>query len=222
VRLLVAEDDAKLREVLARGLERAGYIVDLAARGDDALDLLLFTDYAAAVVDWRMPGMEGIDVVLAARRRGRRVPVLMLTARDMPGDRVAALDAGSDDYLMKPFDFGELLARLRALLRRLPPTADPPQRFGGLLVDPARREASVDGVPLAMTRTELKITELLVRRAPATVTRRDITRHAWPDAVEDIGANTLEVHMARLRAKLVAAGIGIEAVPRIGYRLVAR
>src|SRR5579864_5202045 len=116
MRVLVAEDDSRLREVLGRGLEQAGYMVDVAGRGDDALDLLLYADYAAAVVDWRMPGMDGIDVVLAARRRGRRTPVLMLTARDTPADRVAGLEAGSDDYLIKPFDFEELLARLRALL----------------------------------------------------------------------------------------------------------
>ena len=222
MRLLVAEDDTRLRGVLGRGLERAGYIVDLAARGDDALELILYADYAAVVVDWRMPGMDGIDVVLAARRRGRRMPFLMLTARDTLADRVTGLEAGIDDYLVKPFDFGELLARLRALMRRPPPSADSPQRFGSLLIDPSRREASAAGMRLNLTPTELAIVDLLVRRAPRIVSGRDIVRHAWPDESEEVGANTVEVHVSRLRAKLVAAGVGIEAVRHAGYRLVNR
>ena len=222
MRILVAEDDRQLREVLGRGLKRAGYFADLAARGDDALELLLYADYAAGVVDWRMPGMDGIDVVREARRRGRRMPFLMLTARDTPADRVTGLEAGSDDYLVKPFDFDELLARLRALMRRPPPTAELPQSFGALLIDPERREASAAGVLLNLTPTELAIIDLLVRRAPGIVSRRDIIRHAWPGDADEVGSNTIEAHVARLRAKLVPAGVGIDAVPRAGYHLVNR
>ena len=107
--LLVAEDDAKLCEVLFRGLRGAGYSVDVAARGDEAFELLLLNTYDAAVVDWRMPAMDGIEVVTAVRSRGLSLPVLMLTARDTPSDRIRGLDAGCDDYLVKPFDFAELL-----------------------------------------------------------------------------------------------------------------
>jgi two-component system, OmpR family, response regulator len=222
VRLLVAEDDPGLRAVLVRGLERAGYVVDVTARGDDALELLLLNPYAAAVVDWRMPGMDGIDVVARARKQGVVTPVLMLTARDTPADRVAGLDAGSDDYLIKPFDFGELLARLRALLRRPATGGDPVVSFGNLHFDPALRNAVLDGALLPLTPTELAITEVLVRRAPAVASRREIALHAWPDSLADLGSNTIDVHVARLRAKLIGGGIAIEAVRSVGYRLVQR
>ena len=141
--VLVAEDDAKLRDVLDRGLRSAGYAVDVAARGDEALELLLRNSYAAAIIDWRMPVKDGIDVVTAIRAGGLATPVLMLTARDTPSDRIQGLDAGCDDYLVKPFDFEELLARLRALMRRPPATLGVSLRAGALTIDPAARLASV-------------------------------------------------------------------------------
>jgi len=221
MRLLLAEDDAKLCDVLARGLQRAGYLLDAVRRGDEALELLRFNDYAVAIVDWRMPGVQGIDVVKQARLAGLRTPVLMLTARDTPADRIAGLDAGSDDYLVKPFDFEELLARVRALMRR---QADhvPTISFGALRIDPARREATVRGAPLALTPTEFAVAETLARAAPALVSRDDLVRRAWHDGSESVGGNTIEVHVARLRAKLVAGGVGVEGVRRSGYRLVPR
>ena len=221
MRLLVAEDDPKLCDVLQRGLEQAGYVLDVAHRGDDALDFLLYNDYAAAIVDWRMPGLDGVELILEARRRGLRTPVLMLTARDMPADRIAGLDAGSDDYLVKPFDFGELLARIRALLRR-PVEAPESLSFGALVIDPALREARAGGSALRLTPIEFTLLELLARRAPAVVSRRELVAHAWPAAIDDVGANTVEVHMARLRAKLTAAGVAVEGVRRSGYRLTRR
>src|SRR5580692_12313494 len=115
VRVLVAEDDEALRSVLERGLQRAGYVVDAVADGYEALEYFKAYDYAVAIVDWRMPKMSGIELVQSLRRSGAGVPVLMLTARDMPSDRVLGLDEGVDDYMVKPFDFPELLARLRAL-----------------------------------------------------------------------------------------------------------
>jgi len=118
MRVLVAEDDPGLRQILVLGLKDHGYQVDAAERGDDAIDLLKFYDYDVAVVDWRMPGTEGIDVVAWARAHQKPTAILMLTARDAPPDRIRGLDAGADDYLVKPFDFGELLARIRALQRR--------------------------------------------------------------------------------------------------------
>ena len=220
--VLVAEDDAKLREVLVRGLRDAGYSVDTASRGDEALDLLLRHAYAAAVLDWRMPGMDGIEVVTALRKEARPTPILMLTARDTPADRIHGLDAGCDDYLVKPFDFEEMLARLRALMRRPTQTLGVHLRVGALIIDPVERTASVDGESIGLTPTEYAIVEVLARRSPAVVGRDAIANHAWPDMLDPIGSNSIDVHIARLRAKLVAAGIRFEAVRRVGYRLVAR
>ena len=118
MRVLVAEDDRGLREVLVQGLEEAGYFVDAVAAGDEAIDQLRFYEYDVAVVDWRMPRVSGLEVVSWARRNNRPTAMLMLTARDTPSDRIEGLDAGADDYLIKPFDFGELVARIRALQRR--------------------------------------------------------------------------------------------------------
>jgi DNA-binding response OmpR family regulator len=218
--VLVAEDDAKLREVLARGLRSAGYTIDEAGRGDEALDLLLTRTYAAAVLDWRMPAMDGIDVVTAVRSRNLSTPVLMLTARDTPADRIRGLDAGCDDYLVKPFDFQELLARLRALMRRPAATLGVRLRAGALTIDPPTRSAAVNGTAVALTPTEYAIVELLVRRSPAVVSRESIANHAWTDALDPIASNSIDVHVTRLRAKIVGAGITLEAVRRVGYRLV--
>jgi DNA-binding response OmpR family regulator len=220
--VLVAEDDAPLRDVLARGLIAAGYTVDVAARGDEALDMLLVNDYAAAVVDWRMPAMDGIDVVAALRSRSLSTPVLMLTARDTPADRIRGLDAGCDDYLVKPFDFQEMLARLRALMRRPSATLGVRLRAGALSIDPATRRASVNGSTLALTPTEYAIVELLVRRSPSVVSRDAIANHAWTDALDPIASNSIDVHVTRLRAKLVGAGVRLEPIRTVGYRLVER
>jgi DNA-binding response OmpR family regulator len=220
--LLVAEDDAKLGEVLTRGLRFAGYTVDIATRGDEALELLLLNVYAAAVVDWRMPGLDGIDVVAALRARDVSTPVLMLTARDTPSDRIHGLDAGCDDYLVKPFDFQELLARLRALMRRPVAILGVRLRAGALTIDPATRAASVNAEAVALTPTEYAIVELLVRRSPSVVSRETIANHAWTDALDPIASNSIDVHVTRLRAKLVGAGIRLEAVRSVGYRLVER
>jgi DNA-binding response OmpR family regulator len=222
MQILVAEDDAQLRDVLARGLRSAGYTVDVAGRGDEALELLLLNAYAAAVVDWRMPVMDGIDVVTAIRARSLSTPVLMLTARDTPSDRIHGLDAGCDDYLVKPFDFQEMLARLRALMRRPKTTLGVQLRAGALTIDPVARLASVNGTALALTPTEYAIVELLVRRSPAVVSRETIANHAWTDALDPIASNSIDVHVTRLRAKLVGAGVRMEAVRSVGYRLVAR
>jgi two-component system copper resistance phosphate regulon response regulator CusR len=222
MRVLVAEDDAKLRDVVERGLRSAGYRVDVAARGDEALDLILLHHYVAVVVDWRMPVMDGIDVVAAMRARNVATPVLMLTARDTPSDRIRGLDAGCDDYLVKPFDFQELLARLRALMRRPPATLGVRLRAAALTIDPATRAASVSGTPVALTPTEYAIVELLVRRSPAVVSREAIAHHAWSDALDPIASNNIDVHVTRLRAKLAGAGVRLEAVRSVGYRLVER
>ena len=219
MRVLVAEDDPGLREVLVFGLKDQGYQVDAAERGDDAIDLLKFYDYDVAVVDWRMPGAEGIDVVAWARKNGKPTAMLMLTARDAPPDRIRGLDAGADDYLVKPFDFGELLARIRALQRR-PRGVDAPAITRGLLtLDPVRREVTVSGRVLPLTATEYNILELLMRRSPAVVDRKAIAEHGWDDETDPLGSNAIDVQLSRLRAKLPGAGIRIVTVRGAGYRL---
>jgi DNA-binding response OmpR family regulator len=219
MRVLVAEDDPGLREVLVIGLEDHGYKVDSAERGDDAIDMLKFYDYDVAIVDWRMPGVEGIDVVAWARKHHKPTAMLMLTARDAPPDRIRGLDAGADDYLTKPFDFGELLARVRALQRRPRGVDAPIVSRGDLALDPVRREVLMSGCPVALTATEYSILELLMRRSPAVVDRKSIAEHAWQDETDPLGSNAIDVQMSRLRAKLPAAGIRIVTVRGAGYRL---
>src|SRR5664279_1683120 len=219
MRVLVAEDDPGLREVLVMGLEDHGYQVDAAERGDEAIDLFKFYDYDVAVVDWRMPGAEGIEVVAWARKHGKPTAILMLTARDAPPDRIRGLDAGADDYLVKPFDFGELLARTRARQRRPRGVDAPVIARGRVTLDPVTREAAADGRPLALTVTEYNILELLMRRSPAVVDRKAIAEHGWRDETDPLGSNAIDVQLSRLRAKLPTAGVRIVTVRGAGYRL---
>jgi DNA-binding response OmpR family regulator len=226
MRILVAEDDEHLGEVLVRGLREQGYTVDLVGDGETAGSFLRLYEYAAAVIDWRMPGLSGLELIRQLRE-GRRgsigqvTPVLMLTARDTPADRIAGLDGGADDYLVKPFDFGELLARLRALQRRTR-QAQLRLKVGDLEFDPVARHAEVDGRVPALTMIELGILETLMRRSPGVATRVAIAQQVWPDEADAFGSNTIDVHLARLRAKLVDARVRIETVRGVGYRIVSR
>jgi DNA-binding response OmpR family regulator len=219
MRVLVAEDDLGLREVLVLGLEDQGYQVDSVERGDDAIDQLKWSDYDVAVIDWRMPGAPGIDVVSWARRHKKPTALLMLTARDAPPDRIQGLDSGADDYLVKPFDFGELLARIRALQRRPRGVDAPVIERGRLALDPRKRQVTADDRPINLTVTEYNILELLMRRSPAVVDRKAIAEHAWRDETDPLGSNAIDVQLSRLRAKLPAAGIRIVTVRGAGYRL---
>jgi two-component system, OmpR family, copper resistance phosphate regulon response regulator CusR len=221
MRLLIAEDDPGLRSVLERGLRESGYVVDAVADGNQALEYLRTYDYEVAVLDWRMPGASGLEVLQAIRRRGSPVPVLMLTARDTAVDRVTGLDEGADDYLVKPFDFSELLARIRALQRRPPATLGPRLALGDLELDPATRQVAVAGEPVVLTATETAMLELLLRRSPGVVDRRTIAVQVWDREADAVGSNTIEVHMARLRSKLGGACARIETVRGVGYRMVA-
>ena len=219
MRVLVAEDDPGLREVIVLGLQDSGYQVDAVDRGDDAIDQLKWYDYDVAIIDWRMPGAEGIDVVAWARRKQRPTALLMLTARDAPADRIRGLDTGADDYLVKPFDFGELLARVRALQRRPRGVDEPVLARGQIRLDPVSRVVSADDRPLNLTGTEYLILELLIRRSPAVVDRKAIAEHAWADETDPLGSNAIDVQMSRLRAKLPNAGVRIVTVRGAGYRL---
>ncbi|MDA8379759.1 MAG: response regulator transcription factor [Actinomycetota bacterium] len=220
MRILVAEDDAALRSVLERGLREHGYVVDAVADGDWALMLLRLNEYEVAVIDWRMPKVSGLDVVRALRRGGNPLPVLMLTARDTPSDRVTGLDEGADDYLVKPFDFSELLARLRALQRRSPALQPTCLVVGELEYDPATREVRIGAQRPQLTATELAILEVLMRKSPAVVRRRSIALHVWEEEADTLGSNTIDVHLARIRAKLAAGHVQIETVRGVGYRIV--
>jgi DNA-binding response OmpR family regulator len=219
MRILVAEDDPGLRDVIVLGLSESGYHVDAVDRGDDAIDQLKFYEYDVAVIDWRMPGREGIDVVEWARRHRRPTAILMLTARDAPADRIRGLDSGADDYLVKPFDFGELLARVRALQRRPRGVDGATVERGRLSLDPVTRVVKVDDRELNLTQTEFRILELLMRRAPAVVDRKAIAEHAWADETDPLGSNAIDVQLSRLRAKLPTAGVRIATVRGAGYRL---
>src|SRR5215475_14131931 len=167
MRILVAEDDQALQQIIALGLRDSGYHVDTVDRGDDAIDQLRWYDYDVAVIDWRMPGKEGIDVIAWARRNDKPTALLLLTARDAPADRIRGLDMGADDYLVKPFDFGELLARVRALQRRPRGVDGPAIHRGRLVLDPVARRVALDDRELRLTQTEFRILVLLMSRSPA-------------------------------------------------------
>jgi DNA-binding response OmpR family regulator len=221
VRVLVAEDDEGLRSVLERGLRESGYAVDTAGDGEQALRYLDTYEYEVAILDWRMPKLSGLEVIRRLRLKGSALPVLMLTARDAAGDRVAGLDEGADDYLVKPFDFSELLARVRALQRRGEAVQSLVINVGNLQLDTVTREVSVGSVRPRLTATELSLLEILMHRSPAVVSRRSIALAVWNEEADTLGSNTLDVHLARLRAKLSASGAKIEAVRAVGYRIVA-
>ena len=220
MRLLVAEDDSPLRSVLERGLRENGYVVDAVADGEQAEAYLRAYGYEVAILDWRMPKLSGIEVLQRARQRGDRTPVLMLTARDATEDRVIGLNTGADDYLVKPFAFAELLARLQALQRRPAYTLAPKLICGHLSMDTATRAVTSAGETLLLTATELGVLEVLLRRSPAVVTRSTIAVQVWDDEADAVGSNTIDVHVGRLRAKLSGSGARIETVRGMGYRLV--
>ena len=167
-----------------------------------------------------MPERTGIEVVAEARQRGDRTPILMLTARDTPADRVAGLNEGADDYLVKPFDFAELVARVQALQRRPPLAVGPVLECADLCFDPATREVTVSGEPVALTAIETSLVELLLRRHPSVLTRRSIAVQIWDNEADAVGSNTIDVHVGRLRAKLAGSGARIETVRGTGYRMV--
>ena len=201
VRLLVVEDDPKLARVIARGLREHAYAVDVTGDGRDAVTQAVVNTYDAIILDVMLPGIDGIAVCRELRARGLRTPVLMLTARDAVADRIAGLDTGADDYLTKPFDFGELLARLRALLRR-PEVLQPALfRLADLELDAHSHAVSRAGVPIALTAKEYALLELLIQHAGQIVSRADIVAHVWDDN-HDSFTNAVEVYVNRLRGKI--------------------
>ena len=221
MKILVVDDERAVRDSLRRALELQGYEVDLAGDGTEALARLETNGHVDAVVlDVLMPGIDGLEVCRRIRRDGSEVPVLMLTARDAVGDRVAGLDAGADDYLVKPFALEELLARIRALLRRTSPSVDGVLRFADLELDAGTREVRRGGERIELTRTEFNLLELFLLNPRQVLTRSIIFERVWG---YDFGfsSNSLDVYIGYLRRKTEAGGKPrlIHTVRGVGYAL---
>jgi two-component system OmpR family response regulator len=199
--LLLVEDDRKLVGALERGLQLEGYAVDVAYTGEEALALAAGAEYDAVVLDLMLPGVDGFVVCEVLRREQPRLPVLILTARAEVSDRIRGLDAGADDYLVKPFDFGELLARLRAVIRRGASERLPVREVGELRFDPATRTVSLAGREVELTAREFEVLALLARHDGQVVTRKQMLEEIW--AGDDEGSpNVVDVYVGYLRKKL--------------------
>jgi two-component system OmpR family response regulator len=220
VRLLVVEDDPAMATMLSRGLRREGYAVDAVGTGVDAVWSITETGYDAVVLDAMIPPPDGFEVCRQIRAAGRWVPVLMLTARDGVLDKVHGLDAGADDYLTKPFDLPELLARVRALTRREPRVRPTELRVGDLVLDPASRSVCRGRTPIALSPKEFALLQELMRRAGDTLTRTYLIEHVW-DFAYDGGSNVVDVYVRYLRAKIDRPfdRNTIRTVRGAGYRL---
>jgi two-component system OmpR family response regulator len=220
MRLLVVEDDAKLAGLLRRGLAEEGHAVDVAATGDDAVWMGQATAYDAVVLDVMLPGRDGFAVCRALRESGMWSPILMLTARDAVEDRVEGLDAGADDYLAKPFSFDELLARLRAVVRRGAPERPAVLAVGDLRLDPATRRAWRGETEIALSGKEFALLETFMRRPGRVLSRYELLEHAW-DMAYEARSNVVDVYVRYLRAKIDRpfARASLETVRNVGYRL---
>jgi two-component system OmpR family response regulator len=201
MRLLIAEDDEKLSAALARGLRGEGYAVDVAGTGEEALLQARVYDYDVVILDVMIPEPDGVAVCRTLRQEERWAPVLMLTARDGVNDRILGLDAGADDYLVKPFDFGELVARIRALLRRTPPERPSVLTAGDLELDPAAHQVARDGEQIDLTAREFAVLEYLVRKTGQVVTRTELLDHVWDQNYEG-STNIVDVYVGYIRRKV--------------------
>lgn len=216
----MVEDETKMAGLLKRGLEEEGYAIDVADDGQTALWLAQENPYDAVVLDVMLPDLDGFEVCRKLREAGRWSPVLMLTARDAVADRVAGLDAGADDYLTKPFSFAELLARVRALVRRGTPERPVVLSLGDLTLDPATRQVARGDVPVALTGKEFALLEFLMRHPGEVLTRTRLIEHVWDFAYEG-DSNVVDVYIRYLREK-VDRPFGrdsLETVRGAGYRL---
>jgi two-component system copper resistance phosphate regulon response regulator CusR len=220
MRILVVEDDPRLAGTLAKGLREQSYAVDIAPDGDRGVQLAVLNSYDAIVLDVMLPKRDGLEMCRTLRGRGSRVPVLMLTARDTVQDKITGLDAGADDYLTKPFAFGELLARLRALLRRGSELLPSLLTVGDLVVDTRSQTARRAGRLIPLTAKEYALLEFLARHAGRVLGRAEICEHVW-DENHDPWSNVLEVNINRLRRKLDAGGAAplIQTRRGAGYML---
>jgi DNA-binding response OmpR family regulator len=220
--VLVVDDDEEIRKALERALRLEGFAVRVAEGGQAALQLVEQERPGVMVLDMVMPDLSGISVVTRLRARGNDTPICILSARDEVEDRVAGLEAGADDYVVKPFDIGELAARLRALLRRMPAGDGEPIRVGDLLVDPARRSVQRVGRPVELTRREFDLLEELARHRNVVLTRGQLLESVWGYDFE-VDGNVVDVFVGYLRRKLEADGEArmIHTVRGVGFVLRA-
>ena len=221
MRILLVEDDLRLAETLAEALSDQLYTVDIAANGLLAWDYVKSLEYDLVLLDVMLPELDGITLCQQLRSQGYLMPILMITARDTVSDKITGLDAGADDYIVKPVDLGELLARIRALLRRGGTTSQPILEWGAIKLDPSTYEVSYANKNLSLTRKEYSILELLLRNGRRVLSRSVIIDHIWklesPPEEE-----TVKVHIRSLRQKLRAVGAPddfIETLHGVGYRL---
>jgi two-component system, OmpR family, response regulator len=220
MRALVVEDELKMAALIRRGLVEEGYAADVARTGEDAIVMARATPYDTIVLDVLLPGLDGFGVCRELRVSGVWTPILMLTARDGVEDRVAGLDAGADDYLVKPFSFAELLARLRALARRGLTERPTVLEAGSLRLDPATRQVWRSDAPVELSAKEFALLETFMRRPGQVLSRLDLLEHAWDYAYEN-RSNVVDVYVGYLRAKIDRpfGRRSIETVRGAGYRL---
>ena len=220
MRVLVVEDEPGIAQFIRQGLREAGYAVDVAHDGQEGLDYAYVAEYDVLVLDILLPKLDGLDVLRALRARGVKTPVLLLTAKDTVEDRVRGLDRGADDYLVKPFAFPELVARLRALLRRPPLQMDPVLHLGDLEMDTARREVRRGGRLIELSPREFTLLEYLLRHPRHVLTRTQLAEHVWNfDFFND--SNVVDVYIGYLRRK-IDRGFDrplLQTVRGVGYRL---
>jgi two-component system copper resistance phosphate regulon response regulator CusR len=223
MRALVVEDEAKTASFLKKGLEENGFVVDVSSAGDDGLHLARTVAYDVVILDVMLPGLDGWAVVTAIRQEGRQTPVLLLTARDAVEDRVKGLELGADDYLVKPFAFSELLARIRSLLRRSTSRQPDTLQVADLEIDVVRHRASRAGQRLDLTPKEFALLSLLARRAGEVLSRTLIAEQVW-DVNFESDTNVVDVHVRRLRSKVddPFARKLIHTVRGVGYVLEER
>jgi two-component system OmpR family response regulator len=222
MRALVVEDEAKMAALIRRGLVEEGYAADIARTGEEAIWMARATPYDAIVLDVMLPGRDGISVCRELREAGVWSPILMLTARDGVEDRVAGLDGGADDYLTKPFSFAELLARLRALVRRGSPERPAVLRAGSLRLDPATREVRRGDCKIDLSSKEFALLETFMRRPDEVLSRLELLEHAWDYAYEN-RSNVVDVYVRYLREK-IDRPFGVESIETVrgaGYRFRA-
>jgi DNA-binding response OmpR family regulator len=220
MRVLLIEDDHKAAKLLAKGLQEEGFVVDLAATGEDGEVQAAVNDYDVILLDWLLPGKDGLAVCRELRAHQVSTPILMLTARDGLSDRVSGLTVGADDYLTKPFAFAELLARIRALLRRSRSAQPTVIRVADLTIDPASRRVTRGGAPVALTAREYAILEVLARSQGEIVSRTRLVERVWDEA-SDVLDNLVDAHVSHLRKKIDRGG-GVPLIHTVrgfGYRL---
>lgn len=219
MRILVVEDEPALRQQLAVALKSQGYAVDASGEGKEALYLATEYPFDAAVVDLGLPGLSGLDIIRRLRTDGSRLPVLILTARDRWQDKVQGLEAGGDDYLAKPFQMEELLARLKALLRRSAGATHDEVRCGPIAIDTTAQQVSVAGSEIELTSFEYRLLEHLMRERPRVLSKDELAAHLYPHD-EERDSNVIEVLIARLRRKLDPGGTlqPLETLRGRGYR----